>query len=271
MRRKRGMVAAVVLATAAIGAAVAFAYPTSGYTIWTIAGTGQSCTGTCGDGGQAVDAGLGNPSGVAVDDHGDVFIADDANNKVREVTPAGVISTVAGDGDECLTPTGACGDGGPATGASFHTLREVAVDGQGDLFISDELDNRVREVNAATHDISTIAGTGTLCSPSTAACGDGAAAISAQLGAPTGVAVDGSGDVFISDTDDNRVREVIASNGAVTPTSDIVTVAGTGTSCSDPTDDPACGDGSLATTATLNAPFGIAVDPQGNLYIADAN
>ncbi len=269
MRRKLGAVAAVVVAVAAIGAAVAFAYPTSGYTIWTIAGTGQSCTGVCGDGGQAVDARLTNPTDVAVDQHGDLFIADDANEVVREVTPAGVISTVAGDGDECLTPTAACGDGGPATGASFHLLREIAVDSHGDLFISDESDNRVREVNATTHDISTVAGTGALCT--TATCGDGSPAIAAQLGAPTGLAIDANGDLFISDTDDNRVREVIASNGSINASSDIATVAGTGTPCPDPTADPACGDGDLATAATLNAPFGIAVDSQGNLYIADSN
>src|SRR5229473_467389 len=140
LRVARSLVVAVLLgcAVALVGAGSAGAYATSGFTIWTIAGNGLACpdpTTACGDGaapGSATGANLNAPFGVAVDGSGNVYIADQADHKVRKVTPALAISTIAGNGTACATPTGACGDSatpGSATSANLNFPVGVAVDG----------------------------------------------------------------------------------------------------------------------------------------------
>ena len=163
--------------------------------ITTVAGDGTQ--GYSGDGGPATLAELSQPDSVAVDAAGDLFIADAGNNVVREVTPAGVIATVAGDGS-----AGYGGDGGPATAASMDNPAGVAVDAAGDLFIADENNACVREVtpDGTIHTIATTTGT------------DG------QTG-PTGVAVDGSGDLFIADNYGEAVYEMVP-GGSLTDIAD---------------------------------------------------
>src|SRR5206468_140529 len=142
-----------------------------------------------GDGGPATAADLGNPAGVAVDGSGHLYIADSHNNLIRAVDLSmGVITTVAGLGD---ISGGYSGDGGPATATALNNPTGVAVDGSGDLFIADTLNNRIREVNHTTGVITTVAGNG-IASYS----GDGGPATAAELNGPYGMAVDRSGHLF---------------------------------------------------------------------------
>jgi hypothetical protein len=161
------------------------------------------------------------------------------------VTPAGVISTVAGNGT-----AGFSGDGGPATSASLNFPYSVTVDALGNLYISDTINNRIRQVNAAGL-INTIAGIGTA-----GFGGDGGPATSASLNQPRDVAFDTAGNLYIADTLNYRIR-------MVTPSGVITTVAGNGAGGS------FGGDGAAATSAQLNQPSGIAVDSAGDLFIAD--
>lgn len=210
----------------------------------TVAGRGTA--GSSGNGGNPTNALLNAPAGVFSDAVGNLFIADTGNNLIREVVAAtNTIQTVAGGGPN--------GDGGLATQASLSSPKGVFVDRSGDIFIADTGDNRVREVIAATGIIQTIAGNGTA-----GFSGDNGPATSAQLHSPTGVAVDLFGNVFIADTGNNVVREVLASN------QQIVTYAGNGTAGSS-------GNGGAATSAQLNMPTGVALDASGDLFIADSN
>jgi sugar lactone lactonase YvrE len=221
--------------------------------ITTVAGNG--IVGYSGDNGPATRASLRNPEGVAVDSLGDLFVADTGNNLIRRVDGSTrIITTYAGTGAFCSPPTDACGDGGPATGASFAFPSGVAVDSAGNLFIADGGDNRIRRVDAATQIITTVAGDGNVCTSSTDPCGDGGPATSANLNGPFGVAVDGSGTVFIVDSGDNRIRRVDAAS------QNISTVAFNGL----PTFG---GDGGPATSASMEGPAEVAVDPAGNLFI----
>jgi hypothetical protein len=213
--------------------------------ISTVAGNGTA--GYSGDGGSATSAQLDGPSGLAVDLSGDLFIADTANNCIREVVQAtGNIITVAGTG-----AAGYSGDGAAATSAQLSAPSAVAVDAYGDLFIADAGNNVIREVILATGIIITVAGNGTA-----GYSGDGAAATAAQLNCPHGVAADSSGDLFIADTGNNVIREVVQATG------NIITIAGTGTA-------GYSGDGAAATSAQLNSPYGVAVSSSGDLFIAD--
>ncbi len=216
--------------------------------ITTIAGTGIA--GYSGDGGPASSAELDDPTGVALDSSGDIFIADSGNNVIREVNIAtGVITTIAGNGI-----AGFSGDGGAATSAELDDPHAVALDSAGDVFIADTTNQVIREVSAATHEITTVAGQPGLASYT----GDGGAATSAGLNLPEGVAVDSEGNIFIADTGNSVIRKVSAASG------EISTVAGTGGT-------GLTGNGGSATAALLNAPTGVAVDLAGNLFIADSN
>jgi hypothetical protein len=168
---------------------------TAGGVISTVAGNGSP--GYSGDGGPATSAQLNYPDSVAVDAAGNLFIADTNNNCIREVTPGGVITTVAGNGTGDFS-----GDGGPATLAKLDHPQGIAVDTAGNLFIADINNGRIREVTRGGV-ISTVAGNGTL-----GFSGDGGPAILAQLYNPTGVAVDTAGNLFIADRSNNRVRKV---------------------------------------------------------------
>jgi hypothetical protein len=226
--------------------------------IQTVAGNGTACTAAtlagCGDGGLATSAELNYPQGVFVDTSGDIFIADTANSVVREVVAAtGDIQTVAGNGT-----AGYSGDTGPATQAELSDPYGVFVDIAGNIFIADTDNNVIREVAASSGIITTVAGNGTDCSPSTLPCGDGSAATSAQLSSPAGVFVDLSEDIFIADTFDHRIREVTASTGIIN------TVVGTGA-------EGYAGDGAAAASAELDTPYGVWVDTSGDIFIADTD
>jgi hypothetical protein len=211
-------------------------------TITTVAGTGTP--GFSGDGGPATSAELAYPYGVAVDGSGNLYIADNGNQRVRKVNSSGMITTVAGTGTG-----GFSGDGGPATSAMLNGADDVAVDDSSNLYIVDNGNQRVRKVDGSGT-ITTVAGTG-----SSGFSGDGGPATSAELANPGNVAVDGSGNLYIGDTSNHRVRKV-NSSGTIT------TVAGTGTA-------GFSGDGGPATSAQLAYPQEMAVDGSGNLYIAD--
>jgi len=262
--RRPLLAAAATVGSLALLSGTASAYPTNPATIWTIAGNGSHCassTTTCGDGTSATSAQLNEPNGVAVDGAGNVYIADTNDNKIRKLTPAGAISTIAGDGNTCASPsTTTCGDGPTATSAQLSEPTGVALDGAGNVYIADANDHKIRKLTPSGA-ISTIAGDGNTCaSPSTTTCGDGPTATSAQLNQPEGVAVDGAGNVYIADSADNKIRKL-------TPTGAISTIAGNGSPCASPT--TSCGDGATATSAQLNFPTGVALDGAGNVYIAD--
>ena len=211
----------------------------SGGVITTIAGTGTA--GFSGDNGPAINATLNTPYGLFVDSAGNLYIADNGNNRIRQVS-GGVITTIAGNGF-----LGYAGDNGPAVSASLNSPRGVVVDSSGNLYIADTGNNRIRTVTGTG--IATFAGNGTQ-----GFSGDNGLATSADLSVPCGIALDSAGNLYIADYYNNRVRKV--SNGLIT------TVAGKGTT-------GFSGDGGLATNAQLNSPFVVGVDFTGNLYIAD--
>ena len=209
--------------------------------ITTIAG--GSGEGYSGDGGAATGAMLNRPEGIALDAAGVIYVADTNNERVRRITPDGIIQTVAGTGEMNFT-----GDQGQASLATLHLPMGVATDGFGNVYIADSFNYRVRRVDPL--------GTITTYAGRSGAAGDGGQARDAVLSNPASVVVDASGNVYISDTRNNCVRR-IAPNGIIT------TVAGSGTAGFG-------GDGGPATQASLNLPVGLALDSIGNLYIADA-
>jgi uncharacterized protein (TIGR03437 family) len=220
-------------------------------TITTVAGTGVVAY--SGDGGPASAAQLYSPWGLAVDARGNLFISDSGNHTVRKIAPDGMITTVAGTGF-----AGFSGDGGAAARAQLDTPLGIALDGAGNLYVADCHNERVRKISAGGS-IATIAGNGVPgFSPGTGLAGptgDGGPAIQARLSCPHGVAVDSAGNVYIGDTEYNRVR-------MVGPDGVISTIAGTGVQGFG-------GDGGPATATQLYAPTSLALDASGNLFIAD--
>ncbi len=251
--------------------------------VTTVAGGG---TASPGDGGAATAAKLNSPVDVAVDASGNLFIAD--NDRVRKVAAGtGIIGTIAGGG------TAFPGDGGPATNADLFSAVAVTFDGAGNVYFSDS--NKIRKVAAGSGTLSTIVPGGSvtrafgissdttgnllftdtdtnrvrkIAPGSTAATtvagngsamfsGEGVPAIHASLNLPTNVVIDRAGNLYLSDTDNNRVRKIAAGTGIIT------TFAGTGAAAS-------TGDGGLATAAALNGPFGLALDANENLFIAES-
>lgn len=209
-----------------------------------VAGTTQGMY--SGDGDSAITAGLSGPRGIAVSSSGVLYIADSRDNRVRAVATDGTISTVVGNGT-----TGATADGGQATDTTLHEPVAVVVDGSGNLYIAERSGNTVRKV--ASGIISTVAGTGVAGAPDA----ETGIAVSQKLNSPQGLALGSSGDLYIADTGNHRVRRLSA-NGTIT------TIAGTGVAGSS-------GDSGPATAATLDSPAGVAFDSAGNLYITDAN
>ncbi|GAB3993632.1 hypothetical protein GCM10028807_29390 [Spirosoma daeguense] len=210
--------------------------------ISTIAGTGLPTFG--GDGGPALNANMAYPSGVAVDALGNVFVADQGNNRIRKVNTSGIINTIAGNGT-----LGFGGDNGPAPNANLYYPTDVVTDKAGNLFIADQGNNRIRKVTTSGI-ITTIAGNG-----SYGFSGDGGNATSATLANPYGVAIDGSGNLYIADQKNQRIRKV-STSGIIT------TIAGNGNIGFG-------GDGGLATLANLDNPSAVSIDGNGNLFITD--
>jgi len=210
--------------------------------ITTVVGNGTN--GYSGDGGAATNAELYNPFDVAVNATGNLFIADYQNNRIREVEANGIITTIAGNGTG-----GYFGDGGAATNAELNSPIGVAVDATGNLFIADQGNSIIRKVGT-NGIITTVAGNGTQ-----SYSGDGGMATNAELYLPDDVAVDATGNLFIADAGNNRIRKV-GTNGIIT------TVAGNGTAGH-------IGDGGAATNAELSLPTGVAVNATGYLFIAD--
>ena len=240
---------------------------------------GNGTYGYSGDGGPATSAAVYDPESVAVDGSGNVVIADSGNNRIRVVAgstgtfygmamTAGDIYTIAGNGTG-----GYSGDGGPATSAEARFPEAVAVDGSGNIVIADTYNNRIRVVagstgtfygtSMTTGDIYTIAGNGT-----GGYSGDGGPATSAELDFPQGIAVDGSGNVMIADTNNNRIRVVAENTGTFYGTAmtagDIYTIAGNGTY-------GYSGNGGPATSADLYFVSDVAVDGSGNVLVADTD
>jgi sugar lactone lactonase YvrE len=215
--------------------------------ISTIAGDGTE--GFSGDAGQATAAELGQPQGVGVDISGNVYIADTYNYRIRKVTTAGIISTIAGDG-----VGGYSGDGGQATAAELGAVGNVTADGSKNIYIADQSNGCIRKINTSGI-INFVAGT---CATAGAYSGDGGQATAAKFNFPSDVQLDASGNMYIADQNNNAIRKVTKSTGIIS------TIAGMG-----PTHGGYSGDGGQATAAKLYAPSSVALDASGNLYIAD--
>jgi sugar lactone lactonase YvrE len=226
------------------------------------------------DGKPATQASLKEPSGLAVDNNGNVYIVDTNDYDIRQVNSQGIINTVAGNSHLCGSPTSDCGDKRPARAGELNFPEGMATDSAGNLYIADTGDNRIRVVNMQSTtitiagisigagDINTVAGNGVVCASPTSPCGDNGKAIAANLNSPQGVVVDSTGNIYISDSGDHRVR-VVTTSGI------IKAYAGNGNPCN-LSQGNTCGDGGAATSATLSSPWQVSIDNSGNLYIADA-
>ncbi len=219
-----------------------YALPTPSTILATIAG--NRVAGFNVDTGSGLAAQLYSPEGIVVDNAGNLYVADKGNHRIRKITRAGLISTIAGNGQ-----LGSSGDGGLAVNASLNGPSGVAVDAVGNVYFSDTNNHRIRKVDTAGI-LTTVAGTGVR-----GYGGDGGTARQAQLNLPGGIALDKNGNLLIADTGNHRVRYVNLSTGIIT------TVAGNGYG--------AGGDGGPAIQAQLNAPVSVAADSAGNFYLTD--
>ena len=215
---------------------------TQAQNITTIAG--NHTNGFSGDGGNATAAALNAPSGIAVSTSGDVYFCDQTNNRIRKISTSGIITTIAGSGT-----AGSTGDGGAATAAKLDIPMGVAVDASGNVYIADFNNAKIRKVNTSGI-ISTAIGTGSIAYSS-----DGTLATAMMMAKPTGVAVDGSGNIYFVEQTNHIVRKANAAGV-------ISTIAGNrGAGFS--------GDGGQGTAAALSYPFGVTTDASGNVIIID--
>jgi len=217
--------------------------------IATIAGTGTA--GFAGDGGPAKAAQLDLPTALALDAAGTLFVADTNNHRVRRIAAGtAAIATVAGNGVQ-----GFAGDGSAATSAEIDSPNGLAVDAAGNLYLADTRNGRIREVNAATGLISTVAGAAAPSGNPQQFSGDGGAATAAGLALPRGLSLDSASNLYLADSANQRIRRI--SSGV------IATVAGQGTQAY-------AGDGAPAVSASLDTPRSLAIPPSGRLTLADA-
>jgi trimeric autotransporter adhesin len=233
--------------------------------ITTVVGAGTTCGSNpgqvpwpCGDGGPALSASLNDARGAVRDAAGNLYFVDAQDNRVREVNTAGIISTVAGDGPSGTAPTGCpgfgsyTGDGGPASIATLNCPLGLDIDASGNLFVADTQNNVIRKIDTSNpRIITTVVGTG-----AAGYTGDGGSALSATLNSPDRVSLNGAGNLFISDSNNNVIRRV---DGI---TRIIKTFAGNGNFTF-------AGDGGPALSASFEVPVGVVVGPQGNLYVGD--
>ena len=208
---------------------------------------GSSTSGFDGDNGPATSAHLNQPTALAVDSGNRLYITDTQNHRIREVSPSGVITTIAGNGTQ-----GFSGDGGPATSAELDSPFGLAVDTNQNLYIADAHNNRIRRLDGKTGLITTIAGTGPL-----GFSGDNTQASAAALALPHGLAIDSAGNVYIADTANHRIRRIDATTGTIT------TIAGNGIQ-------GFSGDAGPATQASLNTPQSPALSPSSLVTLADS-
>ena len=226
-------------------------------------------SGAVGDDAPATSASFYFPRTPQLDSQGNLYIVDAENNRIRKMDTSGNISTVVGTGIPCAQPHFSCGDGGPAASALIFMPRTVTIEANGDLLVSDDGDNRIREVSGGN--INTIVGSGGQCGSGQGQvplpCGDGGPALQASVNDARGAVRDAAGNLYFVDAQDNRVREV-DTGGTIT------SIAGGGANDSAPT---GCGNGGYtgdngpAVNSTLNCPLGLDIDAQGNLYIADTD
>jgi len=212
--------------------------------ITTIAG--NSTPGFSGDGGPAISAELQNVSGVAFDAAGNIYLADRSNARIRKIALDGTISTIAGTG-----VAGFSGDGGPAVNAQVYSPNSVTLDAAGNIYIADTSNNAIRRI-ATSGVITTLVGNGSV---NFGFSGDGGPAANALLNDPQGAAVDSSGNIYITDEDNQRIR-------MISPGGIISTIAGDGKQ-------GFLGDGGPSTSSEVALPGGIAVGPTGVVYFVD--
>lgn len=217
------------------------------------AATVPKCEAT-GDGGPAAEATLCFPYAAVPSADGALYIVDRHNHRIRKIDPAGIITTVVGNGER-----GYSGDGGPATQAALNYPSGMALGPDGSLYIADTYNQRIRRVDPAGV-ITTVVGKGWPPGHS----GDDGPAAEASLYYPTGVALGSDGSLYIADRGSHRIRKVRPVDGRVDPAGVITTIAGNGKSAY-------AGDGGPAAEAVLSWPFALAIDADGNLYIADQN
>lgn len=208
-----------------------------------VAGTGK--LGYSGDGGLATKAQFNNPFGITRGPDGALYVVEFEGNVVRRIATDGTISTFAGSGRK-----GGAGDGGPALEAEFNQPHEIRFDREGNLYLSDMLNHRIRRVDAKTHRVSTVAGTG-----KAGFAGDGGPATSAALNNPIAIQFDAAGDLYVCDIGNHRIRQIQMKSGVIR------TFAGTGAKAATP-------DGGAYATAPLNGPRTLDFDADGNLWVA---
>lgn len=211
-------------------------------TVTTIAGTGT--VGYSGDGGPATSANINTPSGLAIDAIGNIYFTDRSSNVIRKIDTSGVISTIAGTG-----ASGFGGDLGTATSATLSMPHGIAIGPGNKIYFADMANNRIRMISNGT--ITTVAGDGTA-----AFGGDGGAATSAQINLPHGVAVDTTGNIYISDYGNNAIRKV----NTLGSISTIAGASGKGYG----------GDDGPAEKSGVAGPVGIVCTPGGTVYFVDA-